>query len=249
MGSNDITNKDTPKYSETKYHILLGVYVGAWGIVPGLTPKLIPLDLDWTGLGLLAFSFGAFMHAVTFPCTDAVAEIWGGARARLMVYLGTSMYAVAIAFYILGSNLPPAPGWELNDAYVSIFSMAERMIVGSICATVVAQLLDIYVFEKIKSITGEKWLWLRNNGSTAISQLVDTTIFYSIAFYGVIPNEQLPLLVLGTYLVKLAITIVDTPVVYLLVRWITGSWSARGDLPPPVATNNSSISRKLSVKR
>lgn len=219
-----------PEYSETKYHILLGVYVGAWGIVPGLTPKLIPLDLEWTGLGLLAFSFGAFMHAITFPCTDTVAEVWGAARARLMVYLGMSMYAVAIAFYMLGAYLPPAPGWELNDAYVSIFSQAGRMIIGSICATAVAQLLDIYVFEKIKSMTGEKWLWLRNNGSTAISQFVDTTIFYSIAFYSVIPTEQLPLLVLGTYFVKFIITIVDTPIVYLLVRWITGNWSARGDL-------------------
>ena len=217
-------------YSETKFHILLGVYVGAWGIVPGLTPKLIPLDLDWAGIGVLAFSYGAFMHAITFPCTDAVAEVWGAARARLMVYLGASVYAVAIAFYVLGTQLPPAPGWELNEAYVSIFSQAERMIIGSVCATVVAQLLDIYVFERIKRATGEKWLWLRNNGSTAISQFVDTAIFYSIAFYGVIPNEALPLLVFGTYIVKLLITVIDTPFVYLIVRWITGSWTVAGGL-------------------
>ncbi|MBO6556169.1 MAG: queuosine precursor transporter [Pseudomonadales bacterium] len=218
------------RYSETKYHILLGIYVGAWGIVPGLTPKLIPLNLDWTGIGILAFSFGAFMHAITFPCTDTVAEVWGSARARLMVYLGSSMYGVAILFYMVGTRLPAAPGWELNDAYVAIFSLAERMIIASVCATVVAQLLDIYVFEKIKRATGEKWLWLRNNGSTAISQFVDTAIFYSIAFYGVIPNDQLPLLVFGTYLVKLVITVVDTPIVYLLVRWITDEWSSKGDL-------------------
>ena len=217
-------------YSETKYHILIGIYVGAWGIVPGLTPKLIPLDLSWAGIGLLSFSFGAFMHAVTFPCTDAVAEVWGAKRARLMVYVGVAMYALAIAFYILGSKLPPAPGWELNNAYVSIFSQAERMILGSLAATIVAQLLDIFVFEKIKKLTGERWLWLRNNLSTALSQFADTAIFYSIAFYGVIPNDKLPLLIVGTYLVKLIITVVDTPVVYLLVRWITGEWSARGDL-------------------
>ena len=225
-------NKDhaTRPHSDTKFHILLGIYAGAWGIVPGLTPKLIPLDLDWAGVGVLAFSFGAFMHAITFPCTDAVAEVWGAARARLMVYLGCSMYAVAIAFFIVGSRLPPAPGWALNDEYLAIFGMAERMILGSVCATVVAQLLDVFLFEKIKQATGEKWLWLRNNGSTALSQLVDTAIFYSIAFYGVIPNDQLPLLVVGTYLVKLLITLLDTPVVYLLVRWITGRWSARGDL-------------------
>jgi uncharacterized integral membrane protein (TIGR00697 family) len=223
----ELTNKIP---SETKFHILLGVYVGAWGIVPGLTPKLIPLDLDWLGLGILSFSFGAFMHAITFPCTDAVAEVWGAQRARLMVYIGVAMYILAISFYIIGANLPPAPGWELNDEYVSIFSQAERMIIASLAATVVAQLLDIYIFEKIKAMTGEKSLWIRNNLSTAFSQLADTTIFYTIAFYGVIPNDLLPLLVLGTYLVKVVITAVDTPVVYLLVRWITGSWTARGDL-------------------
>lgn len=220
--------QSSSRFSETKYHILLGVYVGAWGIVPGLTPKLVPLDLNWAGLGVLAFSFGAFMHAITFPCTDAVAEVWGAARARLMVYLGSSVYAIAIAFYLLGAQLPAAPGWDGNDAYVSIFSQAQRMIVASICATIVAQLLDIYIFERIKKSTGEPRLWLRNNASTAISQFVDTSIFYSVAFYGVIPNDQLPLLVAGTYLVKLVITIVDTPFVYLIVRWITGSWTAKG---------------------
>lgn len=217
------------KFSDTKFHILLGVYVGAWGIVPGLTPKLIPLDLGWTGIGILSFSFGAFMHAITFPCTDAVAEVWGAKRARLMVYIGVAIYALAIAFYILGAKLPPAPGWELNEAYVSIFSQAERMIIASLCATIVAQLLDIFIFEKIKQRTGERRLWLRNNLSTAVSQLADTTVFYSIAFYGIIPNDKLPLLVIGTYLVKLLITAIDTPIVYLLVYWITGKWSAQGD--------------------
>lgn len=216
--------------SETKFYVLLGIYVGAWGIVPGLTPKLIPLNLEWAGLGLLAFSLGAFMHAITFPCTDVVAEVWGAQRARLMVYIGIVVYGMAIAFYLLGTKLPPAPGWQLNEAYVSIFSQAQRMIVGSLAATAVAQLLDITIFEKIKTMTGQRWLWLRNNLSTALSQFADTAIFYSIAFYGVIPNELLPALILGTYLVKLVITLIDTPVVYLLVRWISGSWTARGDI-------------------
>lgn len=213
------TEQQSGLSQETKFHILLAVYVGAWGIVPGLTPKLIPLNLDWTGLGILAFSYGAFMHALTFPCTDTVAEVWGPAKARLLVYLGASTYAVAIAFYFVGVNLPPAPGWPHDEAYTRIFSQAGRMIVASICATLVAQLLDIVVFEHIKRITGERWLWLRNNASTALSQLVDTCVFYSIAFYGVIANDQLPLLILGTYFVKLIITVVDTPIVYLLVRW------------------------------
>ena len=90
--------------------------------------------------------------------------------------------------------------------------------------------MDIFVFEKIKQMTGQKGLWLRNNLSTAFSQLLDTTIFYTIALYGVLPNEVLPLLIVGTYLVKIVLTAIDTPVVYLLVRWITGHWTAPGDV-------------------
>ena len=88
---------------------------------------------------------------------------------------------------------------------------------------------DVYVFEKLSTGQGKDYLAC-NNGSTALSQFVDTLIFYSIAFYGVIPAEQLPLLVLGTYLVKICITMIDTPFVYLLVKWITGKWSSEGDL-------------------
>ncbi len=213
--------------SETKFYILLGLYVGAWGLLPALTPKLVPIDLSWLGLGVLAFSFGVFMHAITFPCTDVVAEVWGGERARLLVYIGFTVYAVAMFFLMIASALPPAPGWDKNPAYISVFSQAGRMVVGSMISTIVAQLLDIFVFEKIKQITGERGLWLRNNLSTYLSQLVDTILFYSISFYGVIPNEVLPLLIAGTYLVKVAITISLTPLVYLLVYWVTGKWTTK----------------------
>ncbi|MEM9743784.1 MAG: queuosine precursor transporter [Pseudomonadota bacterium] len=215
---------------EAKYQVLLGVYVGAWGIVPGLTPKLIALDLSWFGLGVLSFSFGAFMHAITFPCTDAVAEVWGSARARRLIYLGVATYLIAVSFFLLGVNLPPAPGWPHNQAYLDVFGQAWRMIAASITATVVAQFADVWLFERIKAATGRRWLWLRNNGSTAVSQLLDTAIFYSIAFYGVIDTALLPTLIFGTYLVKLLLTLIDTPVVYLVVRWLTGDWNSGGDL-------------------
>lgn len=215
--------------SDTYYWVLIGVYVGAWGLVPGLTPKLVPLDLSWLGLGVLSFSYGVFIHAITFPSADIVTEIWGAARARLMVYVGVVMYCVAILFYLVGTLLPPAPGWELNEAYVSIFSSAGRMIFGSVAATIVAQLLDILVFVRVKRMTGQKGLWIRNNLSTMVAQFADASIFYSIAFYGVIPTNQLPLLVFGTYLIKVLLSILGTPIVYLMVYRITGHWTARGD--------------------
>jgi len=131
---------------------------------------------------------------------------------------------------MVGTKLPPAPGWDLNAAYISIFASAGRMIVGSVTATIFAQLLDILVFVRVKRMTGQKGLWIRNNLSTMVAQFADASIFYSIAFYGVIPTSEIPKLVFGTYLVKVLLSILGTPVVYLMVHRITGHWTARGDL-------------------
>ena len=184
----DQTDQNLPP--EYKFHILLGLYVGFWGILQSITVKLVPLDLTALGLGMLAFSYGSFAHAFTFPCTDAVAEVYGAKRARMMVYLGTSVYIIATVLIYIATLLPPADGWPHNEAYVS-FAAAPRIVLGSVIATVFAQLWDIYVFEWVKRKTGPKFLWLRNNVSTLGSQLFDTIIFYTIAFYGIIPNEVL----------------------------------------------------------
>jgi len=218
---------------EYKFYIILGLYVGFWGILQSITVKLVPLDLSYLGLGMLAFSYGSFAHAFTFPCTDAVAEVWGAKRARLMVYLGVTVYLIATCLIFIATLLPPAAGWPHNEAYVSLFSAAPRIVLGSIIATVFAQLWDIYIFEWIKARTGSRYLWLRNNVSTWGSQFFDTIIFYTIGFYGIIPTEILPKLVIGSYLLKLLVAVIDTPVVYLVVYWLVGNWTAQGDIEEP----------------
>lgn len=205
---------------DQKYFILLSLYVGFWGILQSITVKLVPLDLSHIGLGMLAFSYGSFAHAFTFPCTDAVAEVWGVKRARLMVYLGASVYIIATILIYIATLLPAAEGWPHNEAYISLFSAAPRIVLGSIIATLSAQLWDIYVFEWVKKKTRGKMLWLRNNVSTLGSQFFDTIIFYTIGFYGIIPNTVLPKVIIGSYLLKLLVALLDTPVVYLVVYWI-----------------------------
>ena len=220
---------------ERKFLILFGLYVGFWGMLQGLTVKLVPLDLTWLGLGILAFSYGSFAHAFTFPLTDAVAEVWGAKRARMMVYVGTAVYVICTILLFIGVGLPPAEGWEFNDAYRSLFSGAPRIVAGSLLATFCAQLWDVYVFEWVKRKTGPRFLWLRNNISTLGSQLMDTTIFYTVAFYGIIPTDVLPKLILGTYLLKILVALIDTPILYLVVYWITGKWTSKGDIQDPKA--------------
>lgn len=220
VGRHRICSAETFMTRETKYLVLFGFYVGFWGMLQSLTVKLVPLDLSGIGLGILAFSYGSFVHALTFPCTDAVAEVWGAKRARFMVYMGTVVYLFCTLMLFIGVGLPGADGWPHNAAYRAIFEGAPRIVAGSLVATIVAQLWDIYVFEWVKNKTGEKHLWLRNNLSTFGSQLLDTSIFYLVAFYGIIPNDILPSLILGTYVLKIAVAVIDTPLVYLIVGWI-----------------------------
>ena len=215
---------------EHKYILLLGLYVGFWGVLPSLAVKLVSLDLSYLGMGLLAFSYGSFIHAFTFPCTDAVAEVWGAKRARNMVYIGMMVYLLSTFALYLGTLLPPAQGWENNDAYVTLFSMGPRIFLASLISTVFAQLWDIYVFELVKKLTGERFLWVRNCSSTLVSQLFDTSIFYCVAFYAVVPNEVLVGMIFGAYLLKILVAIIDTPMVYLVVYWLVGRWTAKGDI-------------------
>ena len=219
----NIPNESAAAPLEYKYYILLGLYVGFWGILQSITVKLVPLNLSYLGIGMIAFSYGSFAHAFTFPCTDAVAEVWGPKRARLMVYLGVVVYVIATILIYIATLLPAPERWsDNNEAYVTVFSAAPRIVTGSILATLFAQLWDIYVFEWIKKKTGEQMLWLRNNISTWGSQFFDTIIFYSIGFYGVLPNADLLKVIIGSYLLKLLVALLDTPVVYLVVYWIKG---------------------------
>ena len=215
---------------ERKYGIILGFYVGFWGMLQLLTVKLVALDLSWIGLGVLGFSYGSFVHAFTFPCTDAVAEVWGAKRARFMVYLGFIVYALSTVLVYVATLLPSATNWPHHDAYNAIFQGAPRIVAGSMIATIFAQLWDVWVFEWIKRKTGTKRLWLRNNLSTWGSQFMDTILFYTIGFYGIIPNDVLPGIILGAFILKITVAAIDTPMVYALVYWITGSFTARGDL-------------------
>jgi len=215
---------------EYKFYILLGLYVGFWGVLQSITVKLVPLDLSSVGLGMLAFSYGSFAHAFTYPCTDAVAEVWGVKRARLMVYLGVAVYIMATLLIYIATLLPPAAGWPHDEAYNSLFAAAPRIVLGSLIATLFAQLWDIHVFEWVKKRTGTRYLWLRNNVSTIGSQFFDTILFYTIAFYGIIPNEVLTQVIIGSYILKLLVALIDTPIVYLVVYWLVGNWSAKGDI-------------------
>ena len=197
--------------NERAFVVLVSVFVGCITIASVLASKIIHVFGLFVPAGVLAYS-------VTFPCTDTISEIWGAKRARYVVSGGFVALLLVLALVQISIIWPSAPFWDRSEAFGSILGSTSRIIVASFVAYLVSQFHDIWAFHFWKRITGEKHLWIRNNLSTTMSQCIDSVIFISIAFYGVMPIWPL---IFGQWIVKLVIAGIDTPIVYLLV------WSIR----------------------
>ena len=117
----------------------------------------------------------------------------------------------------VGGILPGAAWWEGQGAYDDILGSVPRIVLASMVAYLVSQNNDVVLFHILKKVTKDKHLWLRNNGSTMVSQALDSAIFVSIAFAGNVPGGVLWELIYVQYVIKLGIAVVDTPLVYGLV--------------------------------
>jgi len=161
-------------------------------------------------------SVGAILYPLTFLLTDLITEFYGKERANFCVKLGIVMN-VFVACVIAGMDHLDATSWsKIDDAtFHKVFGLYSVAFMGSILACYIAQRVDIVLYLWIRKLTKGKWLWARNNGSTAISLLVDTSVVitFMTAFH-VLPREQLFPLILNSYLFKLFFTVCSTPLFY-----------------------------------
>lgn len=165
-------------------------------------------------VGGLSASATVFSYAVTFPIADLINELAGPKIARLAVNIGFAAAITLVLFLQLCIWAPPAPFWPGQEAYATTLGFGWRILLGGWLSYLVANHLDVLIFHAIRKRTGEKYYWLRKNGSTAVSQLVDTTIFMGVAFGGVFPiASAIP----GQYLLKLFVAVLCTPLSYILL--------------------------------
>ncbi|MFH1597829.1 MAG: queuosine precursor transporter [Patescibacteria group bacterium] len=161
----------------------------------------------------LAATGGNVLYASIFLGTDLLSEHYGKRAAYQAVLTGF----LASLFFLVTSQLilkfSPADFDIAHSALKTIFTLTPRIVTGSMAAYLISQNLDVWLFLKIKKKTGDRHLWLRNNGSTFGSQLIDSIIFTVIAFAGVYPD--LLQLILFTYIIKVAVAVLDTPFIYL----------------------------------
>ena len=196
--------------------VLLAFRLGKIYLIGLIAANVILMNIFVTkGIYLfgLATTGGNVLYASIFLATDIMSEHFGRKEAYRAVLIG---FFVSVFFLIttqLIIKFVPADYDLTHNSLITIFQLAPRIVAGSMVAYLISQNLDVWLFCKIKVLTKNKRLWMRNNGSTFTSQLVDSTIFTLIAFWGIYPN--LWQLILFTYIIKVVVAVLDTPFIYL----------------------------------
>jgi hypothetical protein len=187
----------------------------------GIYAALIVLSNLIAGKLITVFTFVApaavIVYSSTFLITDILCELYGKEYARKAVIAGFFASILAMISIAIAVRWEAAPfvSKEFVKSYEMVFSMTPRIIIASIIAYVISQTHDVYAFHFWKGVTGGKYLWLRNNASTLVSQLIDTTIFITLAFWNPgMPIAQLLAMITGQYVIKIAIALLDTPFIY-----------------------------------
>jgi len=218
--SNDCGMPDTQKTA------LIGVFITALVTAQVISSKLLYVSLPI--LGVVAMPGGTLAYAFTFFSTDVLNEVYGEEIAKQTVNVGFAMNFVFLALLYVAIEWPRVGGVP-QEMFAGTLTPATNIVLGSLTAFVVSQHTDVRLFNRLRSQTDGKMLWLRNIGSTAVSQAIDTAIFTVIAFivapaaFGIgsgLPIAVVGTLILGQYIVKALIVLIDTLLVYATVRVI-----------------------------
>ena len=170
--------------------------------------------VDLFGLSTTA---GNVLYASTFLVTDILSEKYGKKEARNAVLYSFSV----MLLWLLGTQLillfTPNANDYVNESLVTVFGLVPRITIASLTGFICSQNIDVFLYHFIWKKTGDdkSKLWLRNNGSTLISQAVDTVLFTSLAFWGTYPTGVFFSILITTYLFKAVVALVDTPFIYL----------------------------------
>ncbi|NDV27456.1 queuosine precursor transporter [Desulfovibrio sp. JC010] len=191
-------------FERKAFTLLTSLFIGSLVMAAVVSTKIINIFGFYAPAGVLAYS-------ITFIVSDIISEIWGKERANEVIHCGFIALLTAIALSWAALYWTPAPFWHGQEGFASVLASTPRIVLASLLAYLVSQTNDVRIFHLLRRMTGGKHLWLRNNLSTIVSQLIDSTIFVTVAFYGVMPVTDI---IIGQWVAKVAIAFLDTPLVY-----------------------------------
>lgn len=175
-------------------------------------------------------SLGVIFYSSIFFATDVLSENYGKAAANQAVRMGFAVSIIVLIMLSLAllyqpSTVPETAAYSasIHEAFTTIVNFTPRFIFGSLLAYYISQHFDVWAFHKIKSWTGDRWLWLRNNGSTLLSQVVDTALFSLVVWWGIVDLGTALELGAVKYVFKMVIAGVDT----LFIYWARHSFRRR----------------------
>lgn len=250
-----LSAEEVHRRRERTFLVLSGLFLGTLAMlnILGVTRFL---DLSFTLFGVeipMPLAVGVLPYPVTFLCTDLISELYGRQRASDVVWMGLGLNFWVAGILWLGGVLPgfEAPGAEGEGVFFDVRRLAFSAITASMIAYLAAQLVDVHLFHFWKRLTRGRHLWLRNNGSTLVSQIVDTSSVILITHFvaHALPiDDSLPLWPqLGTYIAagyafKMAAALLDTGPFYLGVKWLSrylrmspsSAWDDQADGSAPV---------------
>ncbi|MGL6043866.1 MAG: queuosine precursor transporter [Sandaracinobacteroides sp.] len=177
--------------------------------------KVATVELPW--LGALTFGAGILFFPLGYVLGDVLTEVYGYARARRVVWVGfaASIFTAGMAATVVA--MPPAEGWDGQEALAAVFGQVPRIFAASILAFWAGEFANAFVLARMKVWTGGRYLWTRTIGSTAVGQGVDSLIFYPLAFLGVWETSLVVTVMVTNYLLKVGWEVLLTPVTYKVV--------------------------------
>jgi len=208
------------KHKEQFYIFLSAIFIASLVTCNLIANKFVTVDL---GFKVFIVSAGILPYPLTFLVTDLISELYGQKKANLVVFSGFVASMFVLLFLWLGGQFNAIPSSIVNDdIYNSVFQNAWRIIAASMIAYLFAQFIDVRIFHFWKRLTNGKHLWLRNNGSTIASQLVDTTLVIMILFVGVWESDQIISAIIDGWLFKMLMAAIDTPIIYGIIHLLKG---------------------------
>ncbi len=207
-----------------KFDLLVSIYIFCIVASELMGGKTFPLAKIF-GYQLNA-SVAIFLLPLIFTINDVITEVFGYKRTRSVIRSGLVIIALILLVSVVFVNLPPSTRFLSSEkAYDAVFGLSIRISAASLIAFAIAEFTDVFIFMKIRHKLGKKALWLRNNLSNFIAQFADTVIFMTLAFYsfdrGFGSNIIFLLsLVIPYWLVKVSMSVIETPFVYLGVKWL-----------------------------
>lgn len=169
-------------------------------------------------VSVFTLSAASLCIPINYIFADVLTEVYGYKQARRATWLLIFSTILMAIFFQLAILLPPAPSFRGNDAYTLVLGQVPRVVVGAWIALFAGQITNDFVLAKMKLVTGGKYLWTRTVGSTVAGQAVDSSLFYSVALYNVIPAGFLINSILSAWFLKVVIEVVMTPATYFVVR-------------------------------